>query len=363
MNSHVSRQTTFKILFVCLTVILTPWWQMAESATPDRQTEDKILAELVALRLQIESAQSEKLSLEEQLQDSLQKKAEQEQELVQIRADLATSSKNLGKWVAFTYRHGYISFLEVLFSASDFSDFISRSVLLWTIMDWQSRAFHQNRLLRDQVEESLQTIDALTDTIVQDRLHLVKTIAELQQTEAELTQFLADLRTQSADLEARLNTLSQQWTEVTAFTTGILHRLSGLSMEELPPDSTRLTLGGFRLEYGDATINQAVKKVNPDPSTTVTVHTQPEYINMSGNIGSRGIRFNVKGHFEVAPDHKIIIFMPDSITMNGDIMEGQMLETILGDSDLTWDITRYYPGQAVTGVTNGNGKITFSFSY
>jgi len=363
-----NRQLTFSfiLVFICCAIILSTAWHKAEStATPEelRVNENKIMAELVALKLQIEAAQTQIQSLERHTKINLREKAVQEQELLQIRADLAVSSKELGKWVEFTYRYGYVSITDVLVSSSDFNDFINRSYLLWAIMDQQSLAFQHNRALRNQVEEKLNLISTINDTIARDMSQLEKKVTELQRTEQDLAQFLSHLRNQSAALEARLNALSQQWAEVTGLTSGIIHRLSTLPMEEFSPDGIKFSFSGMRLEYSDATINRAVKMVSPDPATGINVHIKPELITISGRTGNQGVSFDVKGNFAITPDKKKIIFVPRSITVNENTLEGNMLQIILDNSDLTWDITRYYPKLSITSFSNGNGKITFNLRY
>ena len=363
-----NRQLAFSLIFVfiCYAIILSTAWHKAESTpTPEelRTNENKILAELVALKLQIETIQTQIQTLEGQTKINLREKAVQEQELQQIRADLAVSSKELGRWVEFTYRYGYVSITDVLVSSSDFNDFINRSFLLLAIMDQQALAFQHNRDLMNQAEEKISQISAIKDTIARDKSQLEKRITALQKTETELARFLSDLSSQSAELEARLSLLSQQWTEVTSLTSGIIHRLSTLSVDEFTPDGIKFSFGGMRLEYSDATINRAVKIVSTDPATGINVHIKPELITISGRTGSQGVSFDVKGNFEITPDKKKIIFVPRSITVNKNTLEGYMLEIILDNSDLIWDITRYYPNLSITSFSNGNGTITFNLRY
>jgi len=363
-----NRQLTVKFIFVCIAciIILSTVWHKAESAaTPEelRANENKILAELVALKLQIETAQAQILSLEHQTKNNLRAKAVQEQELLQIKANLAASSKELGKWVEFTYRYGYVDVLDVLVSSSDFNDLINRSFLLWNIMDQQALALQYNRALRNQAEEKIGLIRAINHFIARDKSQLQNKITAMQRTETELAQFLSDLKNQSVELEARLNALSQQWAEVTGLTSGIINRLSTLPVEEFSPDGIKFSFGGMQLEYSDVTINRAVKIVSNDPANRINVNIKPELITISGRTGSQGVIFDVKGNFAITPDKKKIIFVPRSITVNNNTLEGYMLEIILDKSDLTWDITRYYPRLTITGFSNGHGKITFNLKY
>lgn len=366
--NYPARLQIYHILLalIMILLVLTAGWHPAEcSAKPEkvREEENRILAELVALRLQIDSAREEILALEEQLKKNLRDRAAREQELVQIRTDLAASSKELGRWVEFTYRYGYVSILDVLVSASDFNDFLNRSFLLWTIMDQQAGAFQHNRSLRQQVEQQLQQLDILNKSLSSNRARLENTIAELRQKESALEQFLADLRVRSAELEAKLAELSKRWAEVTGLTADIINRFSTLPEGGLEPDRLRFTLGGLRVEYTDDTINRAIQKINPYPSARVNVQLHPGQTVISGHTDHQGISFSLHGNFKITPDQKKIVFVPASITVGDDTLKGDLLKSILDNSDLTWDITRYYPRLSITGVTNGNGKITFDLRY
>ena len=369
MKYSFNGPLTVKLMFVgiaCAIILISTVWHKAESAaTPEelRANENKILAELVTLKLQIETAQAQILSLEQQTKNNLRAKAVQEQELLQIKANLAISSKELNKWVEFTYRNGYVDVLDVLVSSSDFNDLINRSFLLWNIMDQQALTLQHHRALRNQAEEKLNLIGTINRSIAKDKSQLEKKITELQRAETELARFLSDLKNQSAELEARLNTLSQQWAEVTGLTSGIIHRLSTLPVEEFSPDGIKLSFGGMRLEYSDTTINRAVKIVSSDPANRINVNIKPELITISGRTGSQRVSFDVKGNFVITPDKKKIVFVPRSITVNNNTLEGHMLEIILDNSDLTWDITRFYPTLSITSFTNGHGKITFNLKY
>jgi len=369
MTPSFNRQSLVKYLLagiLCVVLVSASPRHNAEStATPAelQARENKILAELVALKLQIENARTQIQSLEEQNSMNLRKKAAQERELLQIRADLAVSSRELGQWLEFNYRYGYVSILDVLVSSSGFNDFINRSFLLSSIMDQQARVFQHHRALKNRAEEKLAQISAINKSIAADKLKQEKKLTELQKTETELAELLSDLKNQSAALEAKLNVLSQQWAEVTGLTSGIIRRLSTLPADQFPPDGIRFSFGGMRLEYSDATINQAIKKVGPDPAAGVNVGIKPELVTISGHTGSQGVAFVIKGNFAISPDKKKIVFVPGSITVNNDTQSGYMMEAILDNSDLTWDITRYYPNLSITGFSSGNGKITFNLKY
>ncbi len=364
-----NKQLIFKYLLaaiLCVILVSASLRHNAEStATPaDLQArENKILAELVALKLQIENARFHIQSLEEQNVQNLRKKAAQEGELLQIKADLAVSSRELGRWLEFNYRYGYVSILDVLVSSSGFNDLINRSFLLSAIMDQQARVFQHHRELESRAGEKLAQISAVNKLIAADKLKQEKKIAELQKKEKELAEFLSVLRNQSAALEAKLNALSRQWAEVTGLTSGIITRLSTLPADQFPPDKISFSFGGMRLEYSDQSINRAIKRVGPNPAAGVNVDIKPGLIIISGRTGEQGVAFEIKGDFEISPDKKKIIFIPESITVDNDTQSGYMMAAILDNSDLTWDITRYYPNLSITGFSSDSGKITFNLKY
>lgn len=364
-----NRQLIVKYLLAALLCVVlvsaSPRYNAESAATPEelRARENEILAELVALKLQIETTRSQIQSLEAQVARNLRDKAARERELLQIEADLAVSGRELGQWLEFNYRYGYVSFLDVLVSSTGFNDFINRSSLLSSIMDQQARAFRNHRVLKDRAEEKLRQISAVNKSITADKLRQEKKIAELQRTETELTEFLTNLKKQSAALEAKLSELSRQWAEVTSLTAVIIRQLSTLPADQFPPDRIRLSFGGMQLEYSDAAINRAIQKVCPDQAANVKISVKPGLVTISGLTGNPGVAFAIKGNFAVSPDKKKLLFIPGSVKVEEYIMEGYLLQMILEHSDLTWDITRYYPNLSITGFSSGNGKITFNLKY
>ncbi|MCG8400737.1 MAG: hypothetical protein MJA84_03980 [Firmicutes bacterium] len=368
MNLAQNRQVKIILSFVII-IVITGITALADTfpealASPEklRRQEQKTLAELLEIKLRLESLRTEKLRLEEQLQTGRREKAALEEELAQIRANLTASSKELGKWANFTYRQSYADLAESLFLSQDFGDFINRSFLLWAIMDKQAKAFQTHQALATEAEKSLGKLTELNASLTKYQDELEITFAELRTDEARLKQFLADLRAQSAALEARLNKLTEQWTEVTALTAAIVGQLSTLAESEMAPDSIRFTLGGMRVDYTQDTINRAIKKT-ADPSAGVRVNIEPQQVIITGKTYGGGVDFRITGNFTVSPDQKQMIFVPGSIIINQATMESEIFKTIIDNSDLAWDITRYYPSFSIVGVKNGPGTITVNLRY
>ena len=365
MNLPKKRQTKI-ILPLVVIIVITGIAALADKApaSPEklRRQEQKTLAELLEIKLRLENTRAEKLCLEVRLQNNRREKVDLEGEMAQIRADLAASSKELGKWANFTYRQSYAGLVDSLLLSKDFGDFINRSFLLWTIMNKQAKAFQAHQALVNNAEESLEILTELNASLTKNQAELEKTFAELRTDEARLNRFLAGLRAQSAALEARLNKLTEQWTEVTTLTEAIVGQLSTMAGSEMMPDSIVFALGGMRVDYAQDTINRAIKKT-AGHSAGIKVTIEPQQVIITGRTGDGGVDFHIAGNFTVSPDRKQILFVPGSIIVNQITMEGEILKTVIDNSNLAWDITRYYPSFSIVGVKNGPGTITVNLRY
>ncbi len=334
---------------------------VADPASLEKE-EQAAVAELLRLKLQIESARSEIEHLEGQLHKNLAAKTALEKELEQIRADLDASNKELGRWVSFTYRYGYTSLLEVLFTSADFGDFLNRSFLLWSIMDERARVFQANRALRKQAENSLAKINDLNQLIVANKTELEKNITGLENARAGMEQQLAELKRKFAETGAKLNEVAEQWAEVTSLTSEVVRGLSSVLGSEIMPDSINFTPGGIRAVFSETTINKAILKSTVEPAR-VGVDIEPGQVKIAGNTGDRGVSFELQGNFEASRDGKKIIFVPGGIAINNSRLDGYISKIITENTDFDWEITSHFPSLAISRVQTGNGRITVDLKY
>ena len=113
----------------------------------DARAEEK-LKQSTAIRQKIESLSEEKRILDEEaetavadhnkckaaLEETVQRMEENTARLEEVSADYDKKSEQLGRRVRDIYINGQISYLDVLFGAHDFSDFMTRMDLLKKII-------------------------------------------------------------------------------------------------------------------------------------------------------------------------------------------------------------------------------------
>lgn len=117
-------------------------------------------------------------------------------ELAQAEAELARRTRLLGARVRAAYELGTVSYLEVLFSATSFSDFITRFASLQAI-------------LRTDVD-LLDTVQAQRDAIAQKKADLEARRAELERLEAQVTYRKASYEAAQRDRQQALARLESE---------------------------------------------------------------------------------------------------------------------------------------------------------
>ncbi len=160
---------------------------------------------------------SEKAVQLEELQGSLditrEKLHQTEAELEEARIQLEKSIEILNKRVRSIYQVGNVSYLEVLFEASDFNDFVNRFELLRRVVQQDSETIDQIRADRLRLDQKMAEIEeqqqALTDLI--NRQEAAR--SELNRKKEERNALLQDAENNLWDIEAeeaRLEALEQQ---------------------------------------------------------------------------------------------------------------------------------------------------------
>ena len=138
-----------------------------DKASYDRQAEEK-RKESEALQQKIDSLSEEKRAVDEEadkaisdhktckaaLDETIARMKENEERLKTVRADYEKKSKHLGKRVRDIYINGQISYLDVLFGARDFTDFLTRMDLLKKVIRQDYELVHAVLEEKNEIEEA-----------------------------------------------------------------------------------------------------------------------------------------------------------------------------------------------------------------
>lgn len=163
--------------------------EQAKNAIVKYESEKKlVLAEMEQLQVEIEEAGREKARIQKDIMQSeieldiAQQEKEQAEERIRLRDEKLQSRLRL------MYTNGSVSYLEVLFSATSFSDFLDRYQSLQSLVDQDKQMLDANRHdLALIMEKELQIKTLLTQQIADyDRMAELETILIAKEKEREV---------------------------------------------------------------------------------------------------------------------------------------------------------------------------------
>ncbi|MFO7172072.1 MAG: peptidoglycan DD-metalloendopeptidase family protein [Bacillota bacterium] len=228
-------------------------------------------------------------------------------ELQQVEAKLDRQQAALGTRVRALYIDGQVDFLEVLFSATSFTDFLTRFELLQSVARQDARLVAELQATRRIVEEKRAQAQALRDhrAALEAEARRQKELADLKAAQAEQNRRqmeMAKRMLQAAldDLEAQNRNIEKQIREVELQLAR--QRNGGLAMR-FPVDRVRVTdnygerwhpiLGGYRMHWGvDFAANYGDNVYAAESGTVIAAGWQGSYgyavIIYHGDIPGRG---------------------------------------------------------------------------
>jgi murein DD-endopeptidase MepM/ murein hydrolase activator NlpD len=158
--------------------------QQQQQLNQTQKAEQGVIAQMAALEKEIRNAEDNLAETVVRI-DALKIKIAEVQEDIEIKQRaLAEKSKQLGDRLVYIFEDGNVSYLEVLFSSSDFSDFLTRYEMLSLIV------------ANDK---------DLINIIKKERAELEMTKGDLEVSSQELEQVFAAQQSLKNDLEVRKN--------------------------------------------------------------------------------------------------------------------------------------------------------------
>jgi murein DD-endopeptidase MepM/ murein hydrolase activator NlpD len=147
-----------------------------------RRQERGVLEELSALEQRLEQAQGDLARLERELQATENRISETTRALEEAEAELERQIEILGCRLRALYENGTVTYLDVLLSATDFSDFLNRADLMQEIIN-------QDVVLLESIQQKREEIAQKKAELEEERERL---LTLQQQAEAKKAQIEAD---------------------------------------------------------------------------------------------------------------------------------------------------------------------------
>lgn len=141
--------------------------QQREKAARAQNQVDSVSEKLHSIQSDLDVAQKEYSAIQDQL-EATEKKIEVNSEiLAKAENDLADRSQILNKRMRDIYKNGQVNYLDVLFGANDFNDFVTR-------MDILKRVAHQDVDLVNKVKAERELILTKKAELEADRVNIVE---------------------------------------------------------------------------------------------------------------------------------------------------------------------------------------------
>lgn len=185
-----------------------------------QEEERRTLSQLEA---DLEQTKSEIESLNRQIADTERELDQTEEELKEAEKRVAERDKLLRERVRLLYENGKVSYLEVLFQATSFQDFLSRFEAVRSVSERDKELLEENRRDREiiashkkKMEEQLATLDDLKEKASEKRRILAQQEKEHQTKLAALQREAGHLETISEEEEKAVNDLIGQLAQAEA---------------------------------------------------------------------------------------------------------------------------------------------------
>ncbi|MDI6869901.1 MAG: peptidoglycan DD-metalloendopeptidase family protein [Bacillota bacterium] len=162
-----------------------------------RQQEKSLLRELQATEQELEAAQTKLARIERELRATTARVAELQRQLVMAQADLQAAEKDLsGHYDRFSrrlraiYQAGPLNYLEIIFTAENFSDLMVRLELMQRLIASDVELFNQVRNYKARVEAEKERIQ--------------KTKKELEQRQSQITALRRETAAETNRIKAKV---------------------------------------------------------------------------------------------------------------------------------------------------------------
>jgi len=180
--------------------------------------QQQVRSDLISAQKQLAQAQARLREAEAELRETKQHVAETEQQLAETKARLDKHEAEMQQYLLALYRAGEPTYLEVVFQATSFEDFVTRAEFtrrlaqrdeeLLTALVSEKQAYERKRaellVLRARQEDLRAQIKQEQDKIEAQAAAARRELNEINQDRAAAEQMLAQMRQESRQIEQML---------------------------------------------------------------------------------------------------------------------------------------------------------------
>ncbi len=223
----------------------------------------------------------------------------------------------LSFWIKFQYVQGYGTYLDVLFSSSNFAEFINRIFLLLEIITRESIAFKDASRCAELAGEKKKVLHQTEFQLTNQLVALDKQFQDLQNLKKSRESLYRDIKNRSAGLAETIYQMEKRWYYSADVLSLLADNFISLSRQSITPDRFYLNLGGIVVEYTESTLNSAIASSSVSRLKDITITLQPDKITFTGKDSTGQSGFQVSGRISVTEKQEGISFVPESLLLDG----------------------------------------------
>ena len=186
-----------------------------ESELEDSKSkEEYLLGQVREIEAKLREAQKELSKIRDDIDDTEERISLTEEELAEAEENLEEQDEMVKTRIRAIYENGTISYVEVLFNSTDYSDFITRFNYLRTILDQDIELLSDIKYERDQIELQKIELEKQRDGLVALRRAQVDKKDQIERQSQERSQLLAAVRAEIEAQEKAIKELEEQSKEI-----------------------------------------------------------------------------------------------------------------------------------------------------
>lgn len=186
--------------------------QIDEAQEKQKEVENQkseTMKQVESISSQIDSYESQISDLDNQIAQSNEKIKEQEKKLAQAEEDYKNQEELIKQRMVAIYVSGDTSYLDVLLSSKNLSDFISSYYLVSEVTQMDADLLEKTQKQKEEIETAKKEIETNKEQLTTAKSSKESVSAELKTAKSEKDKYVAQLSDQEKELEQEIQELKQ----------------------------------------------------------------------------------------------------------------------------------------------------------
>lgn len=171
--------------------------------------KDATLKEVEKLNLQISEYETQIASLDDQIEQTNNKIAEAEEKLKKAQEDFDKQEKLLKARLVASYEAGETSYLDVLLSSENITDFISNYYLVTELAAYDSELLAQIEKEKQEIATAKETLEQSKRDLNTQRASKQSVSVQLQTSKSNKNKYVSQLNDEEKDLQSKIEELKK----------------------------------------------------------------------------------------------------------------------------------------------------------